>query len=187
LTVSLCLCLLLGLPCLVWCGSCGVTCVCVCVFSFLLGLDWLSKLFTPAARPCLAASPPLAGEQDPFCPLRSNFSNIGPSIQVRSKTDSWGGSRYAPFHLVDPSLRVRPFSCARAKFWGFSYAFQACTRRLAAHAAYDTIHSSDSVQVPRLSRFESALAFGLGGRNTHRCHRRPRMHLRHGACYTLNI
>ena len=55
------------------------------------------------------------------------------------------------------------------------------------HKAYDTIHSSDSVQVPRLSRFESALAFGLGGRNTHRCHRRPRMHLRHGACYTLNI
>ena len=51
-------------------------------------------------------------------------------IQVRSKTDSWGGSRYAPFHLVDPSLRVRPFSCARGKFWGFSYAFfpEACTR-----------------------------------------------------------
>ena len=55
------------------------------------------------------------------------------------------------------------------------------------HKANGTIHSSDSVQVPRLSRFESALAFGLGGRNTHHCHRRPRMHLRHGACYTLNI
>ena len=106
-------------------------------------------------------------------------------VQVQSKTDSWGGSRYAPFHLVDPSLRVRPFSCAQ-NFGGSHMLFK---RALAdsLHKANGTIHSSDSVQVPRLSRFESALAFGLGGRNTHHCHRRPRMHLRHGACYTLNI
>ena len=69
-------------------------------------------------------------------------------IQVRSKTDSWGGSRYAPFHLVDPSLRVRPFSCARrsAQIFGglicFSSVHCACTRhalRTAAPVAHLTV------------------------------------------------
>ena len=83
-----------------------------------------------------------------------------------------GGGRYAPFHLVDPSLRVGPFSCARAKFGGSHMLFK---RALAdsLHKAYDTIHSSDSVYKSRVSVASSRplpVGLVLGGRNLHHCH-----------------
>ena len=79
---------------------------------------------------------------------RNPYIHVSVLLQVRSKTDSWGGSRYAPFHLVDPSLRVRPFSCARrsAQIFGglicFSSVHCACTRhalRTAAPVAHLTV------------------------------------------------